>query len=184
MCCGVSRAKYQILSITQIEKYFLAWHILVYHTFLTLTPHLDTNENGAGHRSFGTGCAGPDVWDRICGTGCVGTDVWDRMCGTGCVGPDVWERMCGNGCNVMCNVMDTIFLAEHFDSKAIELTLFQWHTCMPADTTETVAEYSARLQPSINLHVSVTAFMFSCSGTQCTTQEGGSDEPCAVIKDL
>ena len=29
---------------------------------------------------------------------------------------------------------------------------------MPADTTETVAEHSARLQPSINLHVPVTAF--------------------------
>ena len=37
---------------------------------------------------------------------------------------------------------------------------------MPADTTEFVAEHSARLQPSINLHVPVTAFMFSCSGTQ------------------
>ena len=31
---------------------------------------------------------------------------------------------------------------------AIELILFLWH--MPADTTETVAEHSARLQPSIN----------------------------------
>ena len=29
---------------------------------------------------------------------------------------------------------------------------------MPDDTTETVAEHSARLQPSINLHVPVTAF--------------------------
>ena len=36
----------------------------------------------------------------------------------------------------------------------------------PVDTTETVAEHSARLQPSINLHSPVTAFMFSCSGTQ------------------
>ena len=36
---------------------------------------------------------------------------------------------------------------------------------MPADTTETVAEHSARLQPSINLHAPVTAFMFGCSGT-------------------
>ena len=35
---------------------------------------------------------------------------------------------------------------------------------MPADTTETVAEHSARLQPSINLHAPVTASMFSCSG--------------------
>ena len=34
---------------------------------------------------------------------------------------------------------------------------------MPADTTETVAEHSARLQPSINLHAPVTTFMFSCS---------------------
>ena len=29
---------------------------------------------------------------------------------------------------------------------------------MPADTTETVAEHSTRLQPSINLHAPVTAF--------------------------
>ena len=28
---------------------------------------------------------------------------------------------------------------------------------MPADTTETVAEHNARLQPSINLHAPVTA---------------------------
>ena len=41
---------------------------------------------------------------------------------------------------------------------------------MPADTTETVVDQSARLQPSINLHASVTAFMFSCSGTQCTPE--------------
>ena len=33
------------------------------------------------------------------------------------------------------------------------------------DATEGVAEHSARLQPSINLHAPVTAFMFSCSGT-------------------
>ena len=32
-----------------------------------------------------------------------------------------------------------------------------WH--MPADTTETMAEHSTRL------HAPVTAFMFSCSGT-------------------
>ena len=44
-----------------------------------------------------------------------------------------------------------------------------WH--MPDDTAEPVAEhYVARLQPSINLgHAPVTAFLFSCSGTQCTT---------------
>ena len=42
---------------------------------------------------------------------------------------------------------------------------------MAADTTETVAEHSARLQPSINLHAPVRAYMFSCSSTQieCTT---------------
>ena len=38
-------------------------------------------------------------------------------------------------------IADTIFLAEPFDSHAIELTLFLWH--MPANTTETVAEHSA-----------------------------------------
>ena len=42
---------------------------------------------------------------------------------------------------------------------------FMWH--MPPDATP--VEHSARLQPSINLHAPVTAFMFSCSGTQCTT---------------
>ena len=35
---------------------------------------------------------------------------------------------------------------------------------MPDDATEGVAEHSSRLQPSINLHAPVTAFMFSCSG--------------------
>ena len=44
---------------------------------------------------------------------------------------------------------------------------------MPDDTTEPVAEHSARLQPSINLHAPVTAFMFSCSGTQCTIYPEG-----------
>ena len=43
---------------------------------------------------------------------------------------------------------------------------------MPDDATEGVAEHSSRLQPSINLHAPVTAFMFSCSGTQCTTPKG------------
>ena len=41
-------------------------------------------------------------------------------------------------------------------SHAVELTLFLWH--MLAGTTETVAEHSTRLQPSINLHAPVTAF--------------------------
>ena len=41
----------------------------------------------------------------------------------------------------------------------IELTSFLWH--MPADTTETVAEHSARLQPSINLHAP-----YSCQSRQ------------------
>ena len=58
----------------------------------------------------------------------------------------------------------------HHDSHAVEMTSFLWH--MPAGTTEFVAEHSARLQPSINLHAPVTAFMFSCSSTQCTTPEG------------
>ena len=35
---------------------------------------------------------------------------------------------------------------------------------MPDDATEGVAEHSCRLQPSINLHAPVTAFMISCSG--------------------
>ena len=56
---------------------------------------------------------------------------------------------------------------------------------MPADTTETVAEHSARLQPSINLHAPVTAFMFSCSGTDVLPwRNEGSGKPCAVIEAL
>ena len=55
-------------------------------------------------------------------------------------------------------------------TESVDLTLFLWH--MPDETTEGVAENNSRLQPSINLHALVTAFMFSCSGTQCTTPEG------------
>ena len=33
---------------------------------------------------------------------------------------------------------------------------------MPDDATEGVVEHNSRLQPSINLHAPVTAFMFSC----------------------
>ena len=47
---------------------------------------------------------------------------------------------------------------------------------MPADTTESVAEHGARLQPPINLHAPVTAFMFSCSGTVCVWGGGGVNE--------
>ena len=54
--------------------------------------------------------------------------------------------------------------------------LFLWH--MPNDATEGVAEHSPRLQPSINLHAPVTAFMFSCSGTDILhRRDEGSDEP-------
>ena len=42
---------------------------------------------------------------------------------------------------------------------------------MPDDATKGVAEHGSTLQPSINLHAPVTAFMFSCSGTQCTTMK-------------
>ena len=56
---------------------------------------------------------------------------------------------------------------------------------MPDDTTETVAEHSARLQPSINLHDPVTAFMFSCLGTNVLPRrDEGSGKPCAVIEVL
>ena len=55
-------------------------------------------------------------------------------------------------------------------SHAVELTLFLLH--IPDDATEGVAEHSSRLQPTINLHAPVTAFMLSCSGTQCTIPEG------------
>ena len=41
---------------------------------------------------------------------------------------------------------------------------------MPDDATEGVAKHSSRLQPSINLHVPVKAFMFSCSGADVLPQ--------------
>ena len=44
---------------------------------------------------------------------------------------------------------------------------------MPDDATEGVAEHSSRLQPTINLHAPVTAFMFSCSGTRDLHGPGG-----------
>ena len=69
---------------------------------------------------------------------------------------------------VICNMYETdTTLWQGQQSHAIELTLFLWH--MLDGATERVAEHSSRLQPSINLHALVTAFMFSCSSTQCTT---------------
>ena len=56
---------------------------------------------------------------------------------------------------------------------------------MPADITKTVAKHSAKLQPSINLHAPVTAFMFNCTGTNLLPGgDEGSGEPCAVIEAL
>ena len=53
---------------------------------------------------------------------------------------------------------------------------------MPDNATEDVAEHSSRLQPSIKLHAPVTAFMFSCSGTDVLPRKDeGSGMPCAVI---
>ena len=45
--------------------------------------------------------------------------------------------------------------------EAVELTLFPRH--MANDATEDVARHSSRLQPSINLHVPVTASKFRCA---------------------
>ena len=69
---------------------------------------------------------------------------------------------------VNVNVTDSISWQGHHD-RVVQLNwlLILWD--MPDDTTEDVAEHSSRLQPSINLHATVTAFMFSYSGTQCTT---------------
>ena len=54
---------------------------------------------------------------------------------------------------------------------------------MPADTTETVAEHSPRLQPSINLHAPVTAL---CSAALVPNvlprRDEDSGRPCAVIE--
>ena len=53
---------------------------------------------------------------------------------------------------------------------------------MPDNATESVAEHSSRLQPSINLHALVTAFLFSCSGIDVLPlRDEGSDKPWAVI---
>ena len=43
---------------------------------------------------------------------------------------------------------------------------------MPDDANEGVAEHSSRLQPSINLHAPVIAFLFSCYGTHIYYPEG------------
>ena len=44
---------------------------------------------------------------------------------------------------------------------------------MPDDATKGVAEHNSRLQPSINLHAPVAAFMFSYSGTSGVTSNFG-----------
>ena len=68
-------------------------------------------------------------------------------------------------------------------SHANKLTLFLWH--MPDGATESVAEHSSRLQPSINLHASVTAL---CSAALVPNvlprRDEDSGKPCAVIKAL
>ena len=49
--------------------------------------------------------------------------------------------------------------------------------------TEGVVEYSSMLQPSNNSHAPVTAFIFSCSGTDVLPQrDDGSGKPCVVIQ--
>ena len=56
---------------------------------------------------------------------------------------------------------------------------------MPADATEGVTEHSSRVQPSINLHAPVTAFMYSCSVTNTLPRrDEGSGKPSAVIEAL
>ena len=58
------------------------------------------------------------------------------------------------------------YLRPEFFDRVMQLNwLHLCDICQLADTTETVTEHSARLQPLINLHDQVTAFMFSCSGT-------------------
>ena len=52
---------------------------------------------------------------------------------------------------------------------------------MPDNATDGVAEPSSRLQPSINLNASSTAFMFNWSGTDVLPQrDEGSGKPYAV----
>ena len=54
---------------------------------------------------------------------------------------------------------------------------------MPVDTTETVVEHSVRLQPSINLHAPVTAFMLAALVPNVLPRgDEGSGKPCAVIE--
>ena len=54
---------------------------------------------------------------------------------------------------------------------------------LPDGATEGMAKHSSRLQPSINVHDPVTAFMLSCfcSKVQLRRDEGSS-KPCAVIE--
>ena len=51
---------------------------------------------------------------------------------------------------------------------------------MPDAPTESVAEHSSKLQPSINLHAPVTAFMFSCSVLPWRDEGLDSGKLCAV----
>ena len=79
--------------------------------------------------------------------------------------------------NNSCNVTDS----NSWYSHEIELTLFLWHMnwhyfrgicqMMPLNAWPNTA-WSCNHQSTFNLHASVTAFMFSCSGTQCTTHKG------------
>ena len=54
---------------------------------------------------------------------------------------------------------------------------------MPDDATESVAEHSSELHPSINLHAPVITFMFSCSVTDVLPQrDEGLGKPSPVIE--
>ena len=58
---------------------------------------------------------------------------------------------------------------------------FLWH--IPNGATETLAEHSSNLQPSINMHAPVEAFICSCSGADVLPRKdkgSGNSKPCAV----
>ena len=64
-------------------------------------------------------------------------------------------------------------------SHAIELTSFLWH--MPDDTTEPVAEHSARLQRRSHQSTCMPQLQPLCSAALVPNDEG-SGKPCAVIE--
>ena len=69
------------------------------------------------------------------------------------------------------DVTDTISWWGHHD-RVMQLNSLYFCGICQMMPLKMWPKLSSRLQPSINLHAPVTAYLFSCSGTQCTTPEG------------